>query len=133
MAIKSWKPYHDLDELFRDFHATHAWDLATDVSEDEGNIYVSIHIPGIKKDKIDISVEGNRLQVTGERQEEHEEGTRRYIKKEIREGKFERIIPLPCAVDESKTTAEIGDGVIHIALPKKTKTAGGQKISIKSK
>lgn len=105
-----------------------ASDFATDVSEDKDNIYVSIHVPGIKMDKIDISVEGNKLRVTGVREEEHITSGRHYKQREIIHGGFERSIYLPCAVDESKATAELGTGVLHIQLPKEHAGKSGIKI-----
>jgi HSP20 family protein len=135
MYTRKCRALHDFEELFRDFHhhpmRRQGVDFATDVSEDENNLYVSIHVPGIKSDKIDISVEDNTLRVTGERSEEHVIGDKRFIKKEIQRGHFERIVALPCAVDDSKTNAEIGDGVLHIMLPKKSKTLGKKNIQIK--
>lgn len=70
---------HDEDNLFREVaapmmhhHHHDPTDFATDVSEDEGNIYVSIHVPGIKLDKISIAVEGNKLRVIGKRERTEE-------------------------------------------------------------
>jgi HSP20 family protein len=135
MYTRKCRALHDFEELFRDAHhhpmRYTSVDFATDVSEDENNLYVSIHVPGIKSDKIDIAVEDNTLRVTGERSEEHVTADKRYIRKEIQRGHFERTVALPCAVDDSKATAEIGDGVLHIALPKKSKMLGKKNIQIK--
>ncbi len=128
---KKYRALQELERLFGGYphHGSHQQenvDFATDISEDEGNLYVSIHVPGIKADKIDISVDGNQLRVVGKREEEHVTGDKRYVHEEIEKGSFERIFTLPCAVDEAKINAELGDGVLHIALPKKDKSAGRQ-------
>lgn len=130
MAHKKWKPFED---FFGDIHLISSYngsELAADVSEDDKTVYVSIHVAGIDPDKIDISVEDNVLHVSGEREEEKESADRHYIRKEIRRGSFERIISLPCAVDETKATAEIKDGVLRIAIPKKEESSR-KKINIK--
>ncbi|MBU1007546.1 Hsp20/alpha crystallin family protein [Candidatus Dependentiae bacterium] len=55
-----------------------------------------------------------------------------YYRKEIRSGSFERTIPLPTTVQSEKTMATYGNGVLKIALPKKSLEAKKQvKITVK--
>ena len=61
------------------------------------------------------------MHIRGERKEEKEVEKKDYYHKEIRSGSFERIVPLPCFVDEKNTQAEITNGVLTIAMPKAKK------------
>lgn len=117
MAINRWKPFHELEEMFEG-HSGYSWDLAADVFEEDGDVIAKMHVPGIEPDNIDIEVEEDHLHVRGERKEEKKVEDKDYYKKEIRCGSFERIIPLPCHVNEEKTTAEYKDGVLTITMPK---------------
>lgn len=92
--------------------------LSGDVYEDNGNVIAKMDVPGIDAGKISISIEGKSLRVYGERGEKEEQRGRDYYKKEIKYGNFERILSLPCLVDESKTTAELHDGVLTVTMPK---------------
>jgi HSP20 family protein len=135
MAMIRWKPFEQMGEVFDDMPfgglSSNGW-LAADVSEDNNTVFVSIHIPGIEHDKIDISVHDAHLHISGKREQESELGSRHYIKQEIKRGSFERTISLPCPVDEAKTTAEFKDGVLNVALPKLS-NKGAQKIKVNKK
>ena len=95
------------------------WSLAADVYQDNGNVIVEMHMPGIDPDRIDISVEGNVLHVAGEREEKIESEDRAYYTKEIKRGSFERVIDLPFEVQGDAARAESRNGELRILLPKK--------------
>ncbi len=135
MPIIRWKPFEELDKFFEDipFHFT-TWDLAVDVYEDDGNIKVEMHIPGIEPDKIDIEVEDNLLRVFGSREKIEKVENKHYYHKEIKRGSFERIIELPCSIVSEAAKAEFSDGVLRILLPKeKVKEKAPSKIKIERK
>ena len=121
MALIRWKPLSDIDKFLEEmnFQQSKAGrDLAIDVYEKNGNIIAEMHIAGINPDKIDISVEGDHLKVSGSREEEHETQERDYYAKEIKRGSFERVIHLPSSVDRTQTRAQVREGVVKITLPK---------------
>jgi HSP20 family protein len=130
MPIYRWRPMRDIESLFEEVNVQQ--DLATDVYEDNGNVLVEMHLPGITPDKVDISVQDNHLRVTGTREEEKEYGDREYYHQEIKYGSFERVVPLPCSVDSSKAQAEIVNGVLKVLLPKQ-QSVKGAKIKVKAK
>ena len=125
MPLIHWEPFKDLEELF--------WDLAVDVYEENNTIVVKMNIPGIDPDKIDIEVEDNHLHISGERKEEHEIKDKKYHRKEIRCGSFERVIALPCAVSSEDARAEFSDGVLTIALPRVSEEKKVNKIKVSKK
>jgi len=129
-----WKPFHQLEDLFqeRPFSDT-KWDLAVDVYEENGNVIAKMNIPGIDPDKVDIDVEDNHLHICGERADEHEVSKKNYYHKEIRRGSFERIVPLPCAINKEKVSAEMHDGVLIITMPKIKEEQIAKRIKVNKK
>ena len=67
-----------------------------------------------------ISVNQQMLSIRGKRESASERNEGRYHITERAYGTFERAIPLPCRVDDSKAIAKYLDGVLHVTLPKKS-------------
>jgi HSP20 family protein len=107
-----------------------AWSPVVDVFENKDSVTVKAEVPGLRKEDIDVSVEGNTLSICGERHEEKEEGkgTNNY-RSERYFGRFYRSVPLPSAVDTGKVAAKYQDGVLTVTLPK-TEEAKRKKIDI---
>ena len=103
-----------------------------DVAETEQAVEISVDLPGVKAEEVDIQLSGNTLTIRGERKEEKtEEEGRNFHRVERRYGAFSRSVTLPCAVREDDATAEFHDGVLSIILPK-TDEAKTKKIEVKS-
>ncbi len=91
----------------------------TDVVETEREIRVSVEMPGLKRDNIDIDVENNVLTIRGEKREEREEGEEgKYHIAERRYGTFTRSFVLPRDVDAENIQAQFQDGVLNVTIPK---------------
>lgn len=105
-----------------------------DIAESESAVDVTMDIPGMKADDIDIQVTGNLLTISGQRQEEKEEtgNGKSFHRMERRMGSFARSVTLPCAVDESKVDATYDNGVLKVRLPK-TEEAKAHKIKVLEK
>lgn len=105
--------------------------LAADVREDNHEVIVRLELPGMEKENIEIEVMDKTLVVSGEKrlQRERQEGA--YHLMECAYGSFQRVIPLPVAVDNSQGKASYEQGVLRIALPK-TETAQRRRIEVKS-
>ncbi len=101
-----------------------------DLAETDGEIEIKMEVPGIKPEEIDIEVRGDSLHVSGRHEEETEEKGKTYHRIERRSGSFNRTVPLPCPVNESKVTAQCRDGVLTITLPK-TEESKAHKIPVK--
>lgn len=89
-----------------------------DLSEDKDNFVVKADLPGIKKEELDIKVEGRVLTVKGERKEEKETKEKSYFSSERFYGAFTRMIELPAEVKADQVKASYKDGVLEIMLPK---------------
>jgi len=90
-----------------------------DVSETDDQFLVNVELPGMKKEDIDVSLEDNRLTVSGERsfEKEHDNGTK-YHRVESRYGTFERTVQLPDNVDSESVSATYQDGILNISINK---------------
>lgn len=92
--------------------------LAADVSDDDDMIEVTLEAPGLEPDDFEIDVVGDRLRVRGEKRLMRETRRGAYCVMERAYGKFERWVPLPTAVDDSRAEAQYRNGVLRITLPK---------------
>ncbi len=105
---------------------------AMDVVENEDSFMVTVDLPGIKQDDLDITVANNVLTVKGEKKDEREEKQGKVYRKETWEGTFQRTLSLPAGVDPAKIEADMKDGVLHITLPKQEE-AKPRQISVSVK
>jgi len=94
------------------------WAPAFDVYEDRDKFSVKVELPGMKREDIDISLDGNTLSVAGELKEEEEHKEAELYRAERFFGRFQRSITLPQPVDPNRITATYQDGVLSITLPK---------------
>lgn len=101
-----------------------------DVAEKDGAYRVTAEIPGVKKDDIQVDIDGDVVSVSAETRTEKDlkEGER-VIHSERYVGKVARSFRLGQEVDESKATAKYADGVLELVLPKKA-AASSRRLSI---
>ena len=90
-----------------------------DVTETDKEVKVCAEIPGADAKDIDVSLEDGTLTIRGEKKSEREENEKGQYRMERSYGSFERAIPLPTEVDESKAKAEFKKGVLRLTLPKR--------------
>ncbi|NOX89965.1 MAG: Hsp20/alpha crystallin family protein [Calditrichaeota bacterium] len=102
------------------------------IEETKDAYKVSVELPGMEKDDIDIQIKDNVLTISGEKKEEtkSEEGT--FYRRERRYGKFSRSISLPGDVKVDNIEAEYKNGVLTLTLPK-AEEAKPKKIEVKTK
>ena len=96
---------------------------------DEGKQFrVTMDMPGIKKNEIDVNVTDNAIEVTGEHKEE--EKKKNYLRKERHHVSYYQTIPLSEKVVSGKVKAKLTDGVLDIVLPKSKPTPVPKKRSV---
>lgn len=95
------------------------WNPAIDIVDSKDNIHVKADIPGINKDDLDVSIEGDRLIIKGEKKKENEIIEKNYFRTERAYGSFSRAVFLPVGVDATKVRATYKNGVMELMLPKK--------------
>jgi HSP20 family protein len=95
-----------------------AMEPAVDVAESNGEVIVKMEIPGVEKDKLQLTVDDDQLTVRGEVSKETEEKGKNYFRREIHYGTFQRAVSLPVEVDGDKAHAELKNGILRVRLPK---------------
>lgn len=101
---------------------------------DRGDRYeLSLEVPGIEKEKIDIKAAKHSVEVSGEQSEKKEEKGKNYLYNERSYKSFYRKIPVPEEIVPSKIDAKVVNGILNVAMPKKTPTTSeeGTKVEVK--
>lgn len=100
-----------------------------DVKETEDAVVVTMDLPGVEKQDVDISISDDELRVVAEKKAEAEVSEKDYHKRERTYKRFERMVKLPVAVKIEEAKARLDNGVLEITLPKEVVTAR-KRISI---
>ncbi|MFQ6107672.1 MAG: Hsp20/alpha crystallin family protein [Thermoplasmata archaeon] len=105
----------------------------TDLADRGDHYEVVAEIPGIPKDRIDIQVSENNLEITAEAEERKGEEGKEYLSREISYRGYRRKIALPEEVIPDKAKATNVDGILKIELPKRTpkRSTKPRKLEIK--
>ena len=103
-----------------------------DLKEREDAYQLSVELPGLTREEVDVEIRGDTLRLTGHKAEEKDDRGAAYRVSERRFGRFERRFPLPARVERSKIEARFKDGVLTITLPKTGGAlATAEKVAIK--
>jgi HSP20 family protein len=95
--------------------------IRLDVSEKDCSYVVKAEIPGVKKEDIDVRIDGDLLTISAEvKDESDEKKDGRLLRAERRYGYASRSISLGQQVDQGKVEATYKDGVLQLSLPKLT-------------
>lgn len=150
MAIMRWRKPETLPSVFEDMDRwmdrwfddffryplrrafvgdTFEFGPAVDVYETENELVVKAHIPGVKKEDIQLTVEDNSLVISGQTRQEEEVKEEGYHRRELRYGSFRRAVPLPTAVKQAEIKATYENGVLTVRAPK-SQEAPANKIPI---
>jgi len=125
-----------IDDLFRGFFAPVRLEksgpaaIKMDVSETDNGYQVHAEIPGVKKDEIQVTIEGNQVTIGAEvkRETESKDGER-VLRTERYYGRVFRSFVLPTEINESASEAKYENGVLDLKLVKKAPVSG-RKLSI---
>ena len=138
--ISRFDPFNELvDDLFKGFFVRPvSYDargevlprVKVDVAEKNGAYTVTAELPGVKKDDIQVSIDGAEVTLAAEVKREKEVSQdERVLHTERVYGKVSRSFTLPQEVDEAAAEAKFRDGVLELRLPKKA-AAQRKQISI---
>jgi HSP20 family protein len=135
--IARFDPFNELvDDLFKGFlvrpvayngGADALPRVKVDVAEKNGAYIVTAELPGVKKEDIQVSIDGAEVTLSAEVKREKEVAKdERVLHAERVYGKVSRSFSLPQEVDEAKAEAKFRDGVLELTLPKKAAAARKQ-------
>jgi HSP20 family protein len=113
-----------LDNIYSDYGKLpgYRWGLEstsprTNLYENGDNFEIRAEVPGIAKENLNVKIQGNYLEISGERISDAPEGYKVH-KTERGMGSFSRSFTLPADVDSTKVDATLKDGVLYLILPK---------------
>lgn len=138
-SLTRYNPLDDaFDDLFRGFFVRPVSmesnnapaQFRVDVTEDNGVYKLHAEIPGVRKEDINISVEGDQVAISAEvKKEKDVKDGERLLRSERYYGKVYRAFTLGQPVDEAGASAKYADGVLELTLPKKA-AVSAKRISI---
>jgi HSP20 family protein len=95
-----------------------AWAPALDISERKDAYLVTVELPGVEADDLEITMEDGLLTIQGERHVAHDSSEQHFHRVERRYGAFRRSITLPAHVIAEGIQASVDNGVLQILVPK---------------
>lgn len=99
--------------------------------ENKSAYHIEVELPGMKKEDVNLKIDGNILTISGDRKIKEEVKEEDYHKVESLYGAFSRSFTLPEKIDVEKIHAESENGIIEIIIPKLTIDTSSKKIEIK--
>jgi len=106
-----------------------------DMKQTDRQYIITMDIPGMDKDKIDVEIKNGMLIISGERQSETQgNNLNQYYSQERSFGTFMQAIPLPEDVKADQIEARYKDGVLTVTvarMKKEEKKSGGEKITVR--
>jgi HSP20 family protein len=135
--LQRYDPFGELDDLFRGFFVrpmtmegrAHL-QIKMDVSENDQAYLVKAEVPGVNKEDINITIDGNQVAISAEVRHEREakEGEK-VLRQERYYGKVYRSFSLAQDVDEATANARYVNGILELTLPKK-QAASAKKLRV---
>lgn len=138
--VTRFSPFDDaLDDLFRGFfvrpvnfegHPASGATFRVDVAENDKAYTLRAELPGVKKEDINITIDGDTVAVSAEvKVEKDAKNGERVLRSERYAGKLYRAFTLGQPMDEATASAKYADGVLELTLPKKA-AVQAKRISI---
>jgi HSP20 family protein len=114
----------------RDGSARASWVPNTDVYATENGVVVKVELAGMRSEHLEITVEGNRLRISGNRPDGCRAPKCSFLAMEINYGPFESVLELPPAYDLSQAKAAYLNGFLRIDVPLAQRPAKSTKVPI---
>lgn len=131
--ITRWDPFEDFDDLFKGFFlrpvrmdapGEQAVRVKMDVKEDDKAYTVHAEMPGVRKEDIQVSIDGNQVSIAAEvKREKEEKQGEKVLRSERYYGRVYRAFSLSQDVDQEAARAKFENGVLELTLPKKAASA----------
>lgn len=98
--------------------------IRMDVKENAEAFLVHAELPGVKKEDIHVTIDGNLVSLSAEvKQEKEVKDGERVLRSERYYGKVSRSFQLAQDIDDTKAVAKFNDGVLELTLPKRAASA----------
>jgi len=136
--IARFDPFDPFDDVMRRlFKPASRWEtevqplqIKVDVEENDKSYTVKAEIPGVKKEDINVQIDGNQVSISAEaKQEKDVKENGKVIRSERYYGSMYRSFALGHDVDSGAANAKYADGILQLTLPKKP-SAATRKLSV---
>lgn len=133
--------HREMDRMFEDFFGNARSSggnillrPSVDIAESKKAYRISVEVPGIDPEQIDLQVEGDTLVVSGEKRQESEDEDEGFHRIERSYGQFRRVLTLPDDADPEGIKADFKNGVLKIEVPrvKRSEKPDAKKVRIES-
>lgn len=127
--IARFDPFTDIEDVLRGWlprgnrQFERAMDMRLDVSETDKSYAISVDLPGVRKDDIDVAVEGSQVTISADVKRDSSSQHGREIHSERYSGHAYRSLSLPQEIDAAAAKAQYDGGVLTLTLPKKNGAA----------
>jgi len=132
MSLVRWDPFADMDRFFnRMMPASFArcphlssdtgkteWAPSADISETDLEYVIRASLPAVKKEDVNVTVDGGIITIKGERKQQSENKSEKFHRVESFYGSFERSFSLPENVNPDAIRCESKDGILTVHIPK---------------
>ena len=132
LRVKIVRMKREMDKFMKDIISTYpsdgtldtfGQDIKVDVTQTDTDVVIRADLPGMAKDKIEITLENSRvLRIAGSREIVRKETTPGVVRQERMQGRFERVLELPAECRNEGIKATYKDGVLEIVIPKVDQT-----------
>jgi len=132
MSLVRWDPFADMDRFFnRTMPAGFArwpqlssdngkseWAPSADISETDQEYVIRASLPAVKKEDVNVTVDGGVITIKGERKQQKEDKNEKFHRIESFYGSFERSFSLPENVNSDAIRCDSKDGILTVHIPK---------------
>jgi len=132
MSLVRWDPFADMDRFFnRMMPASFArwpqlssdsgrteWAPSADISETDKEYVIRASLPAVKKEDVNVTVDGGIITIKGERKQQSENKSEKFHRVESFYGSFERSFSLPDNVNPDAIRCDSKDGILTVHIPK---------------
>src|ERR1700761_4179849 len=124
--------YSEMDRLaqsvFGGLTGEGAWLPAADIVETDSAYVIEVELPGVRREDVDVNLNGNELVVTGEVKERKREGL--FRRRTRRVGEFELRVTLPGYLRDGDIEASLAHGVLTVYVPKAEAPSQARLLSV---
>ncbi len=106
------------------------WVPNTDVYATDNGLVIKVELAGMRSEHLEITVEGNRLRISGNRPDGCRAAKCNFLVMEINYGPFESVLELPTGYDLSQAKAAYLNGFLRIDVPLAARPSKTAKVPI---
>lgn len=103
-----------------DSYSESYWVPNTDVYVTDGGLVIKVELAGMRKEDLELTAEGNRLKIAGQRPDVCRTSKCTFLVMEIEYGAFESVIELPPDYNLAQAKAAYHNGFLRIDVPEHT-------------